>query len=79
MYVVAKGKTNEVIADSKTITGADHTSPEIFVFADKKFAGSIRLPKGSEKDVVVALFAPDKIWFFDWSEFSGGFYPRRQE
>jgi hypothetical protein len=79
MYVIARGKTNEVIADDKTIAGAEYKSPEIFVFADKKFAGSLRLPKGSEEDVVVALFTPDKIRFFDWRELSGGFYPRRQE
>ena len=79
MFVTAIGKTNEVTAASKTVTGAEHTSPEIFVFADKKFAGNVRLPNGSEKDVVVALFTPDKIRFFDWRDFSGGFYLRRQE
>jgi hypothetical protein len=79
MFVIAAGKTNMVSADSKIVAGAEYTSPEIFVFADSKLAGSIRLPKGSEKNVVVALFAPDKIWFFDWRELSGGFYPRRQE
>jgi len=79
MYVIADGKVNKVIADRKTVAGAEYTSPEIFVFADKQITGSVRLPKGSEKDVVVALFTPDKIRFFDWREFSGGFYPRRQE
>jgi hypothetical protein len=78
MYVLARTK-NGVIAGGETIYGADWKSPEIFVFAEKKFVGRLSVPKGSEGDVVVALFTPEKIRFFDWKQLSGGFYPRSPE
>ena len=76
MYVITNNKTNQVIVGGETFGSADFKSPEVFVFADKRFIGSLRLPQGSEKDVILALFAPDKVSFFDWKGLSGGFYPR---
>lgn len=78
MYVLARSK-NGVIVGGETTYGTDWKSPELFVFAEKKLVGRLAIPKGSESDVVLALFTPEKVRFFDWKQLSGGFYPRRSE
>jgi len=78
MYVFARSK-NGVIAGGEVTLGADFKTPEVFVFAGGKLAGHILLPVEGEEDVVVALFTPNRVRFFDWKRLSGGFYPRSTE
>ena len=78
MYVLANSK-NGIIVGGETVLGADWNSPELYVFAGKKLVGRLSIPKGTEGDVVLALFTPEKIRIFDWKKLSGGFYLRRHE
>ncbi|MDF9833212.1 hypothetical protein M2103_001435 [Ereboglobus sp. PH5-5] len=78
IYVLARSK-NGVIVGDETIYGADWKKPELFVFAGKKLAGRLSIPSGDEGDVVLALFTPKKVRFFDWKRLEGGFYSRSPE
>ena len=37
------------------------------------------MPADGTNNVIVALFSPDRIQFYDWREFSGGYYKRFRE
>ena len=78
MYVLARSKNGVIAGGDKTL-GSDFRTPEVFVFAGGELAGHVLLPVASEEDVVVALFTPERVRFFDWKNLSGGFYPRSTE
>ena len=78
MFVYARER-NGVVAGGKKTYGATSDFPELFLFAGKQFVGSLPVPKGSEDDVVVVLFTPRKVRFFDWKKLYGGYFDRQSE
>jgi hypothetical protein len=79
VFVVASSEKNEAIAGSKTLVGADCQILELFVFSDGKFVGRVPVPGDSASDVIVALYSPEKVRFFDWKDFTGGYFKRWRE
>lgn len=79
VFVIANSRNNEVIAGKDTVTGADSHLPELFVICRGKLIGRLAIPADGTSDVIVTLFTPEKIQFYDWKDFSGGYYKRFRE
>ena len=79
VFVVVNSEKNEMVAGGDTAVGADCQTPELFVFAGGRFVGRMPLPSDSAANVIVALFSPEKVRYYDWEDFEGGYFKRWRE
>jgi hypothetical protein len=79
VFVVTGSDRNEAIAADTKITGADSSVPEVFVFSRGNLVGRIQVPAGGSGDIILALYTPEKVQFYDWRDLTGGYWKRWRE
>ena len=72
-------KTNLIlIKDAWLAFPTTNATAELLVVSQDRVLGAITLEQKQPNDIVLVLYTPSAIRFFDWSNFAGGTYPRRE-